>query len=290
MRSAVQVTPGANAVGRFGDVVVWFETDPSGGGVMVTHVLQILRAVAAGSVAPHQMGARLAAVLTTGDHTAVPALVAAVPLQDGLQVVVHGWGAVAADGIRVTQGWVDEVLTGRLSWWIGRNTANPVPPSPRSVVELVEGLVPGDGAAIAVDPPPSAPALAQQPVEVQPELPEMHPADLDPPVRIVVDDGRTIELTTGFVLGTNPEGSRAVRQGLLQALVIDDPAGTVRPVHAELRVDGGRVAIVDATDGATHVLAPGADGWTLVPQGQVLKLQAGTRVAVGTRILLFQGR
>jgi hypothetical protein len=285
--TTVQVTPGATSVARFGDVIAWFETDATGGGVMVTQVIQILRSVASGSVPPHQLGPRLAAILNTGDLGAVPALVAAVPLADGLQVVVHGWGAVVADELRIPNGWIDEVVPGRRMWWIGRNTETPVAPVADAPIQLHEGVVPGAGASIATLPDPE-PEPEPEVVFVDPE-PEPEPADLDPPVRVVVDDGRTLPLTTGYIVGTAPEGSRAVRQGLEEPLVLEDSTGTVRPVHAEIRVDGTKVAIVDATDGATHVLPPGATAWELVEQGKILKLQAGTRVAIGSRILHFQG-
>jgi hypothetical protein len=284
--TTVQVTPGITSVARFGDVVAWFETDASGGGVMVTQILQILRSVASGSVPHHQLGSRVAALLTTGDQGAVPALVAAVPVEGGLQVVVHGWGAVVADGLRIPNGWIDEVIPGRQAWWIGRNTATPVAPTPDAPIALQEGVVPGSGAGIAVEPEP-VPEPEPEPEVI--EEPELDPADTDPPVRVVLDDGRTIELTTGFIIGSAPDGSRAVRQGLMEPLVLDSGGGTVRPIHAELRVEAGRVAIVDATDGATHVLTPGATEWELVEQGKILKLQAGTRLAIGSRILHFQG-
>jgi uncharacterized protein YaiE (UPF0345 family) len=74
----------------------------------------------------------------------------------------------------------------------------------------------------------------------------------------------------------------------MEPLVLDPGGGTVRPIHAELRVEAGRVAIVDATDGATHILPPGATEWEVVEQGKIQKIQAGTRVAVGSRILHFQ--
>jgi hypothetical protein len=285
--TTVQVTPGVTSVARMGDVVAWYETDESGGGVMVTQILQLLRSVANGAIPHHQLGSRVAALLTTGDQGAVPALVAAVPVEGGLQVVVHGWGAVVADGLRIPNGWLDEVIPGRQAWWIGRNTATPVAPTPGASVELHEGVVPGSGAGISYEPDP--PPVIEIPDEMLDLGPEPEPADLDPPVRVAIDDGRVIELTTGFIVGSAPDGSRAVRQGLMEPLHLADPGGSVRPVHAELRVFDGRVAIVDATDGATHVLVPGATEWALVEQGKILKLQAGTRVAVGTRILHFQG-
>ena len=306
MPNTVQVTPGESSVARFGEVVAWFETDSRGGGVMVTQVLQILRSVAYGAVAHHELGSRIAALLTTGEVGAVPALVAAVPVEGGLQVVVHGWGAVVADGLRIPNGWVDEVVPGRETWWIGRNTATPLAPVVGSPIALQEGLVPGIGAGIALEARSAAPVVEapvlEAPVLEAPAAESVFAptADAEPPADGVdagessallqLDDGTTLEITTGFVVGSAPESSRAVRQGLLQPLVLTDAGGTVRPVHAEVRMEDGRVMLVDATGGATHVLPPGATDWQLVQQGRAVEVEVGTRVAIGTRVIYFPER
>jgi len=151
----VQVVPGATAVARCAEVLLWFETGPQGGGMMLTQLLQAVQAVSVGSVPSHQMGAHLAAVLNTGDATAVPALVAAAPEGDGLRVVVHGWGALAADGVHLPNGWADEVVPLRSSYFLGRNTALTTAPVD---VEAIDGVVAGDGLRFGVTAAPPAPA------------------------------------------------------------------------------------------------------------------------------------
>lgn len=145
---------------------------------MLTQLLQAAQAVSAGAVPARQMGARLAAVLNTGDATAVPALVAATPDEDGLRVVVHGWGAVVADGVHVLNGWVDQVIADRRTFFVGRNTVTPVAPVEGSGLDLEDGVVLGDGVSFVLEPalarseaalptPPPAPmsAWAATPIE-----------------------------------------------------------------------------------------------------------------------------
>ena len=264
-------------MGRFGDVTAWWETGDEGGGVTLTQVVQLLRSVASGALAPGQVGARIAGVLTTGDPTAVPALVVAVPVPTGLQVVVHGWGAVVADELRIPNGWIDEVVTGRTAWWIGRNTATPQAPVIGAPVELLDGVVPGDGAGIALY---DAPAPEPEPMP-EPEAPAFVPG------HIVLDDGRAVQVTGTTIIGTDPGEARAVRIGMAEGLALSSPDGTVRPVHAELRLLPDRIVLVDATNGATHVLAPGAAAWEPAENGALLPLLPGTRVALGSRTFSY---
>ncbi len=186
MLSNVQVVPGATSVARFGDVLVWFETGPEGGGVMLTQLLQAAQAVGGGSVPSRQMGARLAAVLNTGDASAVPALAAATPEDAGLRVVVHGWGSLAGsdpsgggtsgggasgggvvDSVNVRNGWVDQIVPRRPAFFLGRNT---VPMAPGSSLSLEHGIVAGDGVTFSLA-DDSAPAPADEPPPSTPPAP-----------------------------------------------------------------------------------------------------------------------
>jgi hypothetical protein len=189
----VQVLPGTTSVARFDDVLVWFETDPRGGGTVLNDLLEAVRSVAGGSVASRQLGARLATILNGGDTTAVPALVAATPEGNGLRVVVHGWGAVVADGIHIPNGWFDQVVTERSTFFLGRNTATPLAPVEGSVLDLEEGVVPGDGVSFALahagapitEPPPASPP-ADSPTAVpaaagSPGAPSAAPVAAAPP-------------------------------------------------------------------------------------------------------------
>lgn len=400
----VQVLPGATSVARFGDVVVWFEMGPQGGGVMLTQLLQAAQAVSTGSLPSRQMGARLAAVLNTGDATAVPALVAATPEDDGLRVVVHGWGAVVADGVHVPSGWVDEVISDRRTFFVGRNTVTPVAPVEGSVLDLEDGVVLGDGVSFGLGPrtlsssptadapaaqptptpvlaPTSAPSptptpiptptplpapapspapmasiwAARQPApapvplaEEKPSIPEPSPADppaasigataaagplptawpppgatseappqpaeqarsLEQPTpnhgqtplaadvpptppaaaptagRLVLDDGSTAPLEGSCVLGSAPHGAPAVQAGTAIPLTV---AGVgVATVHAEIRVEEGRVGVRDLGSATTYVLAPGSPSWTPLIAGQITTLTPGMRIALGQRTIGYE--
>jgi len=148
----VQVLAGASSVARFDDVVVWFETGPKGGGELLAKLLHVVRGVASGSVPPSQMGAQLADLLTVGDDESVPALAAATPEDGRLRVVVHGWGAVVADGVWLSSGWADQVIADRTTFFLGRNTVTPVTPVEGSPFDLEEGIVPGDGVSVTRTP------------------------------------------------------------------------------------------------------------------------------------------
>lgn len=423
----VQVLPGATSVARFGDVVVWFEMGSQGGGVMLTQLLQAAQAVSTGSVPSRQMGARLAAVLNTGDATAVPALVAATPEDDGLRVVVHGWGAVVADGVHVPSGWVDEVISDRRTFFVGRNTVTPVAPVDGSVLDLEDGVVLGDGVSFGLEPralasSPTADALAEQPTptpvpasapsptptpiptrvpdptpapapmasiwaarqpapaQVPPakeeaSIPDPSPADVpaapagttsafgpsptawpppgapseappepaekarppehptpyygqmppavDDPVpptppatadpvpetpppagdllppasdstpvaalptgRLVLDDGSNAPLERSCILGSAPHGSPAVQAGTAIPLTVVGVG--VAGVHAEIRVEEGRVGVRDLGSATTYVLEPGSPSWTPLIAGQVITLAPGMRIAIGQRTIGYE--
>ena len=191
MLTNVQVVAGTTAVARFDDVVMWFETGPAGGGTLLAQLLQPVQEVASGSLAPAQLGARLAAVLNHGDPGAVPAMVVATPEDDGLRVVVHGWGAVVADGIHLPNGWADQVIEGRRTFFAGRNTVTPVAPLESSPIDLEDGIVPGDGVSFALPlrsparPLAATPAPPSQPeaaaVAAAPPAPVDAPAAAEPP-------------------------------------------------------------------------------------------------------------
>ncbi len=310
MLTNLQVLAGTTSVARFGEVVVWFETGPDGGGVMITQLLQALQGVASGSVPSRQMGARLAAVLNTGDVQAVPAMVAATPEDDGLRVVVHGWGALVADGVHVPNGWADQLIHDRRTFFLGRNTVTPVAPTESSSHDLEDGVVSGDGVSFSLGPlpasaadrpsegpapmawpPPPAPAVerARKPVHTrrQPATTGPQPSQGSAlPGRLVLDDGSEAVLERTSVLGSAPHASSAVQSG--EAVPLTVVGVGVAEVHAEVLVDQAGVGVRGLGAAPTHVLEPGAPAWTPLEPGQLTSVAPGTRIALGQRTLSYE--
>lgn len=314
MLTNLQVLAGTTSVARLGEVIAWFETGPDGGGVMLTQLLQALQGVASGSVPSRQMGERLAAVLNTGDPRAVPALVAATPEDDSLRVVVHGWGTVVADGVHVPNGWADQVVPNRGTFFLGRNTVTPVTATEGSSNDLEDGVVAGDGVSFSLGPlatpapgsagpgpsegpapmawpPPTAPAApyARKPVHTRRQAPATSPnasPGSAPPGRLVLDDGSEAALERTCVLGSAPHASSAVQAGVAVPLTVNGPG--VAEVHAEVRVDQAGVAVRDLGSAPTHLLAPGAPAWVPLEPGQAASVAPGTRIALGQRTFSYE--
>ena len=110
-----------------------------------------------------------------------------------------------------------------------------------------------------------------------------------PPLGVmVVDDGSTFSVDAEYLVGRAPESDERVRGGDLRALVVHDPGGSVSRAHAELRLDGWEVDVVDAgSANGTFVAAP--DGpWEPVQPGQRRRLRPADRVLLGQRVLQFE--
>jgi hypothetical protein len=281
----VQVVPGTTAVARFGEVLVWFEAGPHGGGAVLTQLLQATQGVASGSVPSGQMGARLAAVLNGGDATSVPALVAAAPEGEGLRVVVHGWGAVAADGVHLPNGWADEHLASPGVWFLGRNTAVARAPVAHPTLGPGDGVVPGDGLRFGLTATPPAQAAASEgpgPSRSEGPLGAGAPA----PGRLVLDDGSMAVLARTCVLGSAPQLSPAVQSGAATPLTVGG-AG-VAAVHAEIHLGPGQVGVVALGTAVTYLLEVGAHSWVPLPAGALTPLAPGARIALGPRTISYQ--
>jgi hypothetical protein len=80
-----------------------------------------------------------------------------------------------------------------------------------------------------------------------------------------------------------------VRSGALRAIVVEDRSGAVSRVHAEIRVDGWDVVLVDSgSRNGTHVAGPGEPAWTPLPPRHTHRLVPGTRVRMGARTFVFE--
>jgi hypothetical protein len=110
------------------------------------------------------------------------------------------------------------------------------------------------------------------------------------PGRLVFDDGASYALDGEYLVGRLPEADARVRSGALRSIVLDDRSGAVSRVHAEVRVDGDDVLVVDSgSRNGTFVAGPGEDDRTAVPAQERRVLSPGSRVRVGGRTFTFVG-
>jgi hypothetical protein len=111
-----------------------------------------------------------------------------------------------------------------------------------------------------------------------------------PPLGLLVfDDGATYTVDAEYLVGRMPDVDERVRNGSLRSIVVEDRSGAVSRVHAEVRVDGWDVMLVDSRSrNGTHIAGPGANTWTTVPSGRSHRLTPGTRVRLGSRTFLFE--
>ncbi|MGY1702402.1 FHA domain-containing protein [Geodermatophilus sp. SYSU D00766] len=111
-----------------------------------------------------------------------------------------------------------------------------------------------------------------------------------PPLGLLVfDDGATVSLDADYLLGREPETDARVASGDLRPLLVVDPTGGVSRHHAEIRLEGWDVLLVDTGSANGTLVAPrGAPGWgSLVPH-QPVRLTPGMAVRMGGRQFAFE--
>jgi hypothetical protein len=106
---------------------------------------------------------------------------------------------------------------------------------------------------------------------------------------LVLDIGSTFVLDDNYLLGRNPEVDEAVISSRLRPIRLDDDSGTLSRVHAEIRLEGWDVLLVDrGSANGTYIAGTGQSGWTrLAPQRPVV-LTPGTHVRIGRRVFTFE--
>lgn len=104
---------------------------------------------------------------------------------------------------------------------------------------------------------------------------------------LVLDDGATYALDGRYVLGRDPEGDPVIAAGDGQPIALDDPQRSVSRVHAEVRLVGWDVQLLDrgSTNG-TYVLRDG--DWEAVSRDEPRLIGPGTRMAVGQRTFVYE--
>lgn len=107
--------------------------------------------------------------------------------------------------------------------------------------------------------------------------------------RLVFDDGAAHVVDGGYLVGGRPDTDDRVRTGELRPIVVADEAGSVAQAHAEIRVSGWDVMVVDAgSHNGTYVSGPDEGQWTPLPPRRSRRLLPGTRVRLGGRVFVFE--
>ena len=323
--TSVQVLPGPGIVARFGEVLLWLEEGEGGGRAVTAELLSLARALAVEGDG-HEAGPRVAELLRS-DPQAVPAMVLVAPTGDGLQVVVHGWGRLLADGIDIDGGWVDRELPAPTALAAGRGGDLLRVPVPESVLDLRRGSTPGGGAAVLFAArPPAAPAPERLDAD-GPNVVEAGAAPAEAPAG--ERSGVTVKGVTcshghfnnpiAVVCATCGNGmggvSRILQDGIrppLGALVLDDGTsvrldtdllvGSAPQAEAAATGTGERTVVVADPHAAPVHVAVRLVGWdvVLVPRAPTFVLAPGsqqwspapigqpTPLAAGSRVAVGQ--
>lgn len=105
---------------------------------------------------------------------------------------------------------------------------------------------------------------------------------------MVSDDGSAYPLDHDYLVGREPDGDEGVISGELTPLYLEDAERSVSRVHAEIRLEGWDVTVVDRDSAnGTYVAARGETEWRRLPSGRQETIAAGTRIAFGKRIMTF---
>ena len=110
-----------------------------------------------------------------------------------------------------------------------------------------------------------------------------------PPLGVLVlDDGSVFQLDEEYVLGRDPQHDESVASGRRRALPLDDDYKTVSRAHARIEMNDWDVYLFDnGSANGTFAAAEGDTTWSPVPPGQPYPLQAGTRILIGRRTLIY---
>lgn len=109
-----------------------------------------------------------------------------------------------------------------------------------------------------------------------------------PPVGLlVVDDGTTYALDTGYVIGREPQLDERVRAGAARPLATGE-AGTMSRVHAEIRLEDWDVVLVDLGSTNGTYVRSGEQGWERLTPQHPFRLDPGMEVSLGDRRIVFE--
>lgn len=107
-------------------------------------------------------------------------------------------------------------------------------------------------------------------------------------VLLAADDGETFRLDVDQVLGRDPGADPGVAEGRLRGVALRGAPGQLAPVHAEIRLEGWSLAVVDRGSAAgTFVVPAGTSGWVRLTPYEPMTLRPGSHVSVGQRVLTY---
>lgn len=111
-----------------------------------------------------------------------------------------------------------------------------------------------------------------------------------PPLGLFVfDDGSTFTVDADYLLGREPEIDPGVRGGALRPLTLQDVRGAVSRRHARITLDGWNVLITDVgSANGTFLAGRTGENWQALVPHRPFRLEAGTRVRVGSRLFIFE--
>lgn len=111
-----------------------------------------------------------------------------------------------------------------------------------------------------------------------------------PPLGLLLfDNGATFVLDHDYLIGREPESDPQVRSGTLRPLVLLDDSGGISRQHAEIRMNGWDVVLIDrGSANGTLVALRDAQQWRAVVPGQPIGLLPGMRISMGRRTLSFE--
>lgn len=111
-----------------------------------------------------------------------------------------------------------------------------------------------------------------------------------PPLGLLVfDNGVTFVLDHDYLIGREPDSDDLVRNGVLRPLPLFDQESGISRHHAEIRLHGWDVLLMDRGSANGTFVAPRDGGrWNAVVPRQPLRLQPGMRVGMGRRDFSFE--
>jgi hypothetical protein len=101
------------------------------------------------------------------------------------------------------------------------------------------------------------------------------------------DDGAVYRVEGDLLIGSDPAAD-AGGDGLLRPVRLADPGGQLAPAHAEVRLHGWTVRVVDRGSAAgTFVWVAGTESWIRLDPYSPVDLPPGSHLSVAQRVLSF---